>query len=164
MAKRPQSGDAGIHNCCIFTCTSVPAAARRPFFAALCPDPYRKWPNGRRVATSTSTSTAYLQPFLRRHWPGGQILTKKTLVFYRKFANGRRVATSTSTLTAFLRAAVDGDLQWGRGGTLPQGGPARGHQGSPRRPDRQAQAARPRQAHRGSSRAGGGSRVTLAQF
>ena len=34
---------------------------RRPFFAAQGGDPYRNWPNGRRVATSTWRLSAYLR-------------------------------------------------------------------------------------------------------
>ena len=35
--------------------------SQKPIFDAQCPVAYRNWPNGRRVATSTSRLTAYLR-------------------------------------------------------------------------------------------------------
>ena len=61
MAKRPQSGDIDIHfdrkKCMVFAVLG----SQWPIFDAQCPGPYRNWPNGRRVATSTSRLTAYLR-------------------------------------------------------------------------------------------------------
>ena len=45
---------------------------RRQVFDGQCTGRYRIWPNGRRVATSTSTLTAYLHAVLHRRRPRDQ--------------------------------------------------------------------------------------------
>ena len=60
MAKRPQSGDVDIHFGRIFTYKNACIQKGKQFFDAQGTEPYRNWPNGRRVARSISTLTAYL--------------------------------------------------------------------------------------------------------
>ena len=59
----------------IFTRINAPGATGTPIFDGLCPDRYRNRRNGRRVATSTSTLTAYLHVFMRPGQLGRQFLT-----------------------------------------------------------------------------------------
>ena len=61
MAKRPHGGDIAIHfarkKCMVFAVLG----SQWSFFDAQYGGPYRNWPNGRRVATSTSRLTAHLR-------------------------------------------------------------------------------------------------------
>ena len=64
MAKRPQSGDIDIHFDRIKCIDSLQKVEEGAISVAQCPDTYRNWPNGRRVATSTWRLPAYLRLLL----------------------------------------------------------------------------------------------------
>ena len=144
MAKRPQSGDIDIHFDRIFTATCEVLGSHWPIFDAQGGPGYRNWPNGRRVATSTSTLTAK-NAWIRCRRP---IFDAQGGPGYRNWPNGRRVATSTSRLTAYLRIVLHGRIRVisnrGKGESpQPRQPDPGGGRGGQRRPGRQRRQRRP---------------------